>query len=282
MTTQNETGIRTISQIVADLRGGRITRQQALIQITALFFTQGPRTDPQLAVRQAEDFLRDFDAQGAVPPTPDTGALPPVPTFTPGAGAPGAPGPFGVGIPAIGRGRQESQFLPAVAPPTPRDIALETQRETDPGGVFSRVTQAIPGFGEFNPLVQRGIESRAGDAFARLRLAQVGNPTLGFEQFLGGGGFGRGDPDMLRNQLRNLQGFLGRSSDFDVGFQGAVRGAFDDPQNILQAILQPGLAAIAPSLRGSFARTTGTEFDRFQARQPESNLLNEFSRRGFF
>ena len=167
--------------------------------------------------------------------------------------------------------------------PFSRGEELDLQRQTDPGAVYSRIMQTIPGFSEFSPGVQGAIENRFGDVFTRARLAQVAQPTLGFEEFLGGAGaFGRGDPNLLRRQLHGLQSFLGSPSGTDFGYQTGIREAFDKPENILSAILQPGLAEIAPSLRGYFAKGAGREFERFRASQPEADVLGEFARRKFF
>jgi hypothetical protein len=189
-----------------------------------------------------------------------------------------------------------------------RAEALSQQREIDPRSVYRRMAQEIPGYSEFNPFVRSSIQNRYNDARSRLRLAQVDDPTLGFESFLGGGGFAPGDPVTMRGQLGNLQSMLlrepginpatgtfwepdaeGRISSGEKG-STAIRDYFTSPggdpmqgrANILSALMQPGLETVAPSLRGNYASGLSNAFNVFQALRPEADILGEFGRRGYF
>jgi hypothetical protein len=160
-----------------------------------------------------------------------------------------------------------------------RARALELQAQTDPYGVYSRMSQEIPGYSEFNPFVRSSIQNRFRDALAQSKLAQVGDPTLSFESFLGSGGFEPGSPTALKEQLRNLQSMLvGGRWNRDV-VQPGFGTAFDRGRDGVGVELTPQEVGspLGTYGAGGFTSSTGQQIGADEAKALRDSIRNYFT-----
>jgi len=137
-----------------------------------------------------------------------------------------------------------------------------------------------------SPTFRGSAERQFSDLENRFFLQNIGAPTT-FGEFLTQP---RATPAALRGQLGFIRDILAQGAEGSRGTteqRASILGRFGtagDPFQDLarQAIIQPGLATVAPAFRGAFGRGAEQIFNRQRALNPEESFFDFGKRRGFF